>query len=171
MIFDVPRAEAYAAIAHAGQTDKLGVPYIEHVRAVASGVAMFGTTYAITGLLHDILEDTELTAADLEEAGVGGEVIDAVVAVTRTEGTSYDDYLGQVLRNPVAVLVKIADNAHNSRPDRLARLPLKSGARLSLKYRQSREVLWEAAPTPHIEKILETVNPALLPELRIRKEI
>lgn len=168
MTFDVPRAEAYAAIAHAGQTDKLGVPYIEHVRAVAEGVSMFGVVYAVTGLLHDVLEDTETTVSDLEEIGVPDEVIHAVQAVTRVPSTTYEEYLHGLLDNPVAVLVKIADNAHNSRPDRLSHLPTKTATRLSLKYREARKLLWEHAPVPQIERVLEVVNPNLLPELRTK---
>lgn len=168
MITDITRAEAYAVIAHAGQTDKLGVPYIEHVRAVAQGVSPFGVEYAMTGLFHDLLEDTDLTESDLRDEMVPESVIASVVVLSNTRDVSYEERLEMITKDPMALLVKIADNAHNSRPDRLSRLPAKTGARLSLKYRKAREVLWEAAPSPHIEKILERVNATLLPELRVR---
>lgn len=169
MRMDVPRAHAYAAVAHALQTDKLGVPYIGHVRMVASGLASFGDDFIIAGLFHDLLEDTELTAQDLLEAGTSSRIVAVVEAVTNQPGVPYADKLLSIAKNPAAVLVKISDNAHNSRTDRLEKLPPETAVRLRAKYYKARDVLWPHAHPDHIRRILQAVNPELLTELNVRR--
>lgn len=157
---------ALAAQAHEGQTDKLGVPYIEHARAVAAGVAPFGEDLLMAGLLHDVIEDTDWTAEALIAAGVPEQVVSIVQAVTNVPGGSYQEKIKKIAGNRQATLVKIADNAHNSRPDRLAALDEKIRARLEKKYSEARKILWGAVRPEEIESILTTVNPDLLGELR-----
>ncbi|MFF6885724.1 HD domain-containing protein [Streptomyces sp. NPDC012421] len=157
--------DALADRAHAGQVDKTGVPYVEHVRAVAAGLAPFGTELAMAGLLHDIVEDTAWTAEELRAAGVPDRVVRIVEAVTNDPEGSYEAKIRRVARDPDATLVKIADNAHNSRADRAAALPPEQRERLAAKYRAARRVLWPAADPAHVAAILRTVNPDLLPEL------
>ncbi|MEV4442725.1 HD domain-containing protein [Streptomyces sp. NPDC049577] len=151
--------------AHAGQVDKTGVPYIEHVRAVAAGLAPAGPELQMAGLLHDIIEDTDWTADRLRAEGVPDRVVAAVEAVTDEPGVSYAEKIRRIAAHPDATLVKIADNAHNSHPDRAARLPADRRERLAAKYRAAREVLWKAADPRQVEAILTIVNPSLLPEL------
>ncbi|MFF3837414.1 HD domain-containing protein [Streptomyces sp. NPDC001930] len=157
--------DALADRAHAGQTDKTGVPYVEHVRAVAAGLAPLGTHLAMAGLLHDIVEDTEWTTERLSAAGIPDRVVALVDAVTNRPGTAYEEKIRRITEDPDATLVKIADNAHNSRADRSAALPPEQRERLAAKYRAAREVLWAAADPRHIETILRVVNPDLLKEL------
>ncbi|WP_432156071.1 HD domain-containing protein [Streptomyces sp. bgisy153] len=151
--------------AHAGQTDKIGVPYIEHVRAVAAGLAPFGDELVMAGLLHDVVEDTEWTAERLLAVGVPERVVAIVEAVTNEEGQAYEDKIRRIASDPLATLVKIADNAHNSRPDRAAQLPAARRAGFAAKYRAARAELWPAASQDDIETIVRIVNPALLTEL------
>ena len=77
-MISVGEVDALAANAHAGQQDKIGVSYIEHVRAVAAGLIPFGDELVMAGLLHDILEDTAWTCKRLREAGVPGRVVEIV---------------------------------------------------------------------------------------------
>ncbi|MFB7426383.1 MULTISPECIES: HD domain-containing protein [Streptomyces] len=157
--------DALADRAHAGQTDKIGVPYVEHVRAVAAGLAPLGPELAMAGLLHDVLEDTPWTAGELRAAGVPDRVVRAVEAVTNEPGGSYEEKIRRIARDPDAILVKIADNAHNSRADRAAGLAPEPRERLAAKYRSARRVLWAAADPGQVAAILRIVNPDLLPEL------
>ncbi|GAA2413681.1 HD domain-containing protein [Streptomyces glaucosporus] len=160
--------EALVHEAHAGQYDKIGVPYVEHVRAVAAGLAPFGDDLYMAGLLHDVIEDTHWTGGRLREAGVPDRVVDIVETVTNRPGIPYEEKIRRIAGDREATLVKIADNAHNSRPDRSARLPGDRRERLAAKYRAARDVLWAAADPAGIETILAVVNPSLLPELRDR---
>ncbi|MFJ7956883.1 HD domain-containing protein [Streptomyces sp. NPDC096319] len=156
--------DALADRAHAGQLDKIGVPYIAHVRAVAAGLEPFGPRLAMAGLLHDVIEDTDWTAARLLAAGIPADVVALVEAVTNDPATAYEEKLRRITRDPGATLVKIADNAHNSRADRAAALPPAARERLAAKYRAARAVLWPAADPGDIATILRVVNPALLDE-------
>ncbi len=165
----VSEVDSLAAHAHAGQVDKIGVPYIEHVRAVAAGLAPFGDELVMVGLLHDIIEDTDWTADRLRQEGIPPRVVSAVEAVTNQRDVPYEEKIRRIIRDSDATLVKIADNAHNSRPDRGAQLPEEKRVRLAAKYRAARDVLWTAADYADIEAIVRIVNPALLDELRERQ--
>ncbi|MFG2502845.1 HD domain-containing protein [Streptomyces sp. NPDC048441] len=164
-VTSVREIEVLADSAHAGQTDKIGVPYIEHVRAVAAGLGPFGDELVMAGLLHDLLEDTDWTAERLRKTGVPDRVVEIVEAVTNQVGMAYDEKIRRITADPLATLVKIADNAHNSRPDRAAQLPADMRERLAAKYRSARAELWPAANRDDIEAIVRIVNPSLLAEL------
>ncbi|MET9150045.1 HD domain-containing protein [Streptomyces griseoflavus] len=165
----VSDVDAFAATAHAGQVDKIGVPYIEHVRAVAAALAPFGDELVMAGLLHDVIEDTDWTAAQLLATGLPHRVVSVVEAVTNQQGVPYEEKIRKIIHSSDATLVKIADNAHNSHPDRAAQLPEEKRVRLAAKYRSARDVLWAAADDRDIEAIVSIVNPSLLAELRERQ--
>ncbi|MFF4410528.1 HD domain-containing protein [Streptomyces sp. NPDC001262] len=161
----VREVEALVHDAHTGQVDKIGVPYVEHVRAVAAGLAPFGDELVMAGLLHDVIEDTDWTAERLRAVGVPSRAVQIVEAVTNETGLTYAEKIRRITGDAQATLVKIADNAHNSRPERAARLPREKRERLAAKYRAARTVLWPAAHRDDIETIVRIVNPSLLTEL------
>jgi len=104
-------AKRIASKAHAGQMRKDGVtPYIAHPETVAAAVP---DEFKPIAWLHDVLEDTELTDEDLREQGIPDAVIEAVQALTKVDGESYEQYLDRVVANPAAARVKKADIAHN----------------------------------------------------------
>lgn len=105
---------ALAREAHAGQRDKVGRDYFEaHVLPIAAGSSLFGEIAEQAAILHDVLEDTELTAADLLARGVSPEVVSAVDSVTRRTDEPYIDFITRAARHPVGKLVKLVDNAWN----------------------------------------------------------
>lgn len=106
---------AYAA--HHGQTDKCGQPYIFHPYHLAE--QMPDEISACVALLHDVVEDTEITFAQLE-AEFPPQVITALRLLTHEKGTDYFDYLRAIRQHPVALRVKLADIAHNSDETRYA---------------------------------------------------
>ena len=115
---DVEAARLLATQAHSGQTDKAGLPYITHPMRVAGRL---DTPEAqVVGWLHDTVEDTSLTLAEIE-AQFGSETAAAVNAISRREGEAWRDYLGRVAANPVAKAVKISDLIDNSN---LGRIPV-----------------------------------------------
>lgn len=162
----VEEAAALAIEAHGDQVDLNGVPYREHLRAVAAGLAPFGEPLAMAGWLHDVLEDTPLTPGELREAGVPDRVVEIVQRVTRVPGGDYLAMIRRVATDPDATLLKISDNAHNSIPSRCAAIadPGKRHA-LAERYRQARRVLWPATSAENVTAIVSRVNPALLAEL------
>lgn len=132
-------AELIATRAHAGQTDKSGSAYITHPARVVA--RLHTRREQMTGWLHDVVEDTDTTLADLTEAGLPAEVVAAVDALTRRPGEDPDTYYGRVATDPLAVAVKHADLDDNSDPDRLAQLDTETRARLGRKYAHARAVL------------------------------
>src|SRR5436309_16100799 len=116
----VARAEAVARQWHAGHVDRLGVPYIEHPQAVAGLLAEAGAppAWQAAAWLHDALEHTGATVADLTTAGLPPDVVRLVEVLTRRPGEDYLAFVGRVCTDPAAVRVKIADALHNLDPGR-----------------------------------------------------
>jgi len=110
------KAIALAAQAHAGQHDKQGLPYILHPLRVMMRVE--DDLARIVAVLHDTLEDTDVTAADLRREGFGDDVIEPLELVTHDKHEPYADYVARCARHRVARQVKLADLEDNSRLDR-----------------------------------------------------
>ena len=106
---DIERALQTALKAHGGQTDRSGRQSISHVLRVMSRVD--DPTAKIVAVLHDVVEDSELSLDDLRSQGFSPEVVDAVDALTRRGGESYVDLLRRAKVNPLAHSVKLADLA------------------------------------------------------------
>lgn len=128
------RALLYAADAHRGQM-YAGVSYLYHLSTVSMASRMFGEIPAAIGALHDVVEDTDTTLEDLHAAGFPREVVRGVDALTRRGDESYAEYIERVAYGeyvacdrishtdtknssswgvPYAVVVKLADNLHNT---------------------------------------------------------
>lgn len=104
------RAMQLAYAAHHGQTDISGVPYIFHTFHVAEQMT---DEYAVcAALLHDVVEDTDVTLAELVKK-FPREVTEAVRLLTHTEGADYRDYILAIKENDIARRVKLADLEHN----------------------------------------------------------
>ncbi|WP_190219142.1 HD domain-containing protein [Streptomyces griseosporeus] len=135
--------EAVARAAHAGQTDKAGRPYAEHLRAVAEGVRARGgdAEQIAAAWLHDAVEDDALSEQWLADAALTRRTKDIVRAVTKRGGEPPEAYARRILGTPGALLVKEADLAHNADPARLAVLDAATRARLTEKYARMRALL------------------------------
>lgn len=132
---DLPRrAELLAKAAHDGQVDKANIDYIEHPKKVASFVAT--DEEKAVAFLHDTLEDTAVTVADLRKIGMPNSVIAAVEVLTHDKNQPYFDYLAEVKKNTLARTVKLADLKHNSDTSRLINLTAADQKRL-VKYQKA----------------------------------
>ena len=123
------RAIEIATEAHKGQYDKAGNDYIGHPLRVMD----MGRTEEekIVGVLHDVVEDTEWTFAQLAAEGFSQEVIDALQCVTKlSENENYDDFIERVKKNTLATAVKINDLSDNMDIRRLPYLSDKDVKRL-----------------------------------------
>lgn len=134
------KAMLLAYDAHHGQLDKGGVPYIFHPIHLAEQMPDELTT--IVALLHDVVEDTDLTLDDLAH-DFPPAVIDALRLLTHTPGTNYLDYVRALRDNPIAATVKRADLLYNSDQSRLALSPTDDAtrARLRQKYQKALTLL------------------------------
>lgn len=102
--------------AHHGQVDKGGIPYIFHPCHLAEQMDDEISTCA--ALLHDVVEDTDVTFEDLEKE-FPPEVIDVLKLLTHDDDEDYYDYVRKLKDNPTAKKIKLADIAHNSDQSRL----------------------------------------------------
>src|SRR5437763_10477369 len=102
----IEKALQIAAQAHEGQKDKEGLPYILHPLRVMSRVE--DEEAQIVAVLHDVVEDTQVTLDDLRRAGFSASVLAAVQCVTHRKEEPYADYVIGCKNNPVARLVKLA---------------------------------------------------------------
>ena len=112
------RAIQLAKQHHEGQTDKAGKPYIEHPLRVMNQVE--SEEEKIVAVLHDIVEDTDISLDDLRNEGFSEKVVSAVECLTKQDGENYDSYIERISFNPLAVKIKLADLEDNSD---LTRLP------------------------------------------------
>ncbi|WP_323445485.1 HD domain-containing protein [Streptomyces yaizuensis] len=135
--------ETVARRAHAGHTDRTGQPYAEHIAAVAEGVrARGGTAEQIAaGWLHDTVEHHRRPPEWLRSAPLPQSVKDMVTALTRGEDEDLESYVGRIHETPGARLVKEADLASNTDPERLAALDAPTRDRLTEKYTRTRTLL------------------------------
>ena len=105
------KAILIAVEAHQGQTDKAGESYILHPLRVMFRVS--SETEKIAGVLHDIVEDSAWTIADLRKEGFSEGVLEVVECLTRREKEGYEEFIGRVQLNPAARNIKIADLEDN----------------------------------------------------------
>jgi len=113
------RAIAIAAMAHAGQIDKAGVPYILHRLRMMLSVDTPEARMA--AVLHDVVEDTAVTLEQLRAEGFPETVLEAVETLTKRDGEDYEAFIRRVAPNPIARQVKLADLMDNSDLSRIAK--------------------------------------------------
>lgn len=103
-----------ATNAHADQYDKSGNPYILHPLKVMYYLKTDDEELQCIALGHDIIEDTDVTYAQLMDLGFTSRIIEGIRCLTKLPGETYDEYKIRVLNNRDAMLVKKADLRHNS---------------------------------------------------------
>ena len=124
--------------AHKEQVDKSGLPYVFHPFHLAEQMETEETV--ICALLHDVVEDTDMTFQDLEQMGFPARVIEALKLLTHDDAVPYLDYVAQIKNDPIARAVKLADLKHNSDLSRLDHVDEKALKRVE-KYKKAMEIL------------------------------
>jgi (p)ppGpp synthase/HD superfamily hydrolase len=122
------RAIEIAAAAHAGQVDKAEQPYILHPLRVMLRVTT--EHERIAAVLHDVVEDTDFTLEQLRAEGFASVVLAAVEALTKRPGETRLQAASRAAVNPIARVVKLADNAENMDLSRITLPTAKDLARL-----------------------------------------
>ena len=119
---------------HSGQMDRAGEPYIQHPLRMM--MKMKTAEEKITAVLHDVVEDSNITIDDLRKEDFSEKILKAVDALTKHKGESYKKSIERVKKNPLAVKVKIADFEDNMYIRRLKRITENDRKRLNryLKY-------------------------------------
>lgn len=114
------KAIGIALDAHAGQLDKSGQAYILHPLRVMLGLN--DETDRICAVLHDVVEDSDISLGDLRNHEFSMEIVKTVGLLTRREGEDYDDYITRVLLSDRACRVKLMDLKDN-----MSRTPFDKG--------------------------------------------
>jgi (p)ppGpp synthase/HD superfamily hydrolase len=120
LIKDYPtlnKAFSIAEKAHKGKTDKGGQPYILHCIRVMDEVESL--TEKIVAILHDVVEDTQVSIDDLAKSGFPEKVLEALKLLTKDGSKEYDVYIDDIRLNPIARKVKLADLRDNMDVKRL----------------------------------------------------
>lgn len=123
-----------ATQSHKGQVDKAGQPYILHPLRVMFAVE--GDVTRIIAVLHDVVEDTDITFEDLRTMGYSDEVITGLDGLTRRDDETYMEFVERAKQNPLARRVKIADIEDNMDVRRLATITDKDVERMN-RYRKA----------------------------------
>ena len=108
------RAMRIAFQAHKDQVDKTGMPYVFHPFHLAE--QMMDETSTCVALLHDVVEDTDITFDELLELGISESVIGSLRILTHDKNVPYAEYI-QCIKDSgdeIAIAVKLADLHHNS---------------------------------------------------------
>src|SRR5499427_5855267 len=147
------RAYLFSAREHRGQVRKSGEPYLIHPLEVANILAdlKLDPICVATGLLHDIVEDTD-TSTEMIDEYFGSEIahlVEGVTKISKLDNSSYEERQALNMRKMLlamvddvrVVLVKLADRLHNMRT--LEFLPLEKRRRIA------QETLDVYAPIAH----------------------
>lgn len=132
------KAMRIAFDAHKEQVDKTGLPYIFHPFHLAEQMTDEVTT--CVALLHDVVEDTDITFEQLAAEGFTAEMLSALRLLTHDPSVPYMDYVREIKENPIAKAVKLADLRHNSDLSRMDIIDEKAIDRTE-KYKQAIELL------------------------------
>ena len=134
------KAIQIAVNAHAGQEGKDGSPYILHPLRLMT--KMNSDEERIVAVLHDVVEDTDVTFDDLRKEGFPESTLEAVRLLTHEKAVPYEDYVRRIKPHPLARKVKLADLDDNSDLRRLSRVEDKDLERLR-KYHRAWMILTE----------------------------
>ena len=137
----INKAIETAAKAHDGQVDKAGQPYIYHPLRVML-YAQGDERVKCAAVLHDVMEDSDMTETDLIKIGFGEDIITALKLLTREEGQDYFDYVRALKKNSIAKAVKLADLKDNMDMSRIKEPTERDFLRLE-KYKKAKTLLEE----------------------------
>lgn len=101
------KAISLASEAHSGQLDKAGRPYILH--SLRLMLKFESEAEMIIAILHDIVEDCDVSLEAIKGHGFSHEIVDAIESITKRDGEAYEDFISRVARNQLATKIKIED--------------------------------------------------------------
>jgi len=130
------KAILIATKSHQGQIDKAGQPYILHPLRVM--FSRKNETERICAMLHDVIEDTDITLDCLRSEGFSEEILSALDALTRRDSETYDEFIDRIINNNIASHVKLADLCDNMDILRIKNPTKKDYERIE-KYRKAAE--------------------------------
>jgi (p)ppGpp synthase/HD superfamily hydrolase len=132
-------AVALACRVHEGQVDKSGKPYILHPLRLM--LKFEDVDEQVVSVLHDVVEDGDVTLEELRELGVSSAAVAAIDCLSKREGELYEDFIARIKPNDLARRVKIADIRDNMDLTRLPQVSDKDLQRVAKYHRALRELM------------------------------
>ena len=105
------KAITVACKAHQGQSNINGEPYILHPLRLL--VKAKSNEERIIAVLHDVIEKSNISLADLKNKGFDQNIISSIDSLSRRKSESYIDYIGRLMQNRISVKIKLLDLADN----------------------------------------------------------
>lgn len=135
---DLNQAISIATKVHAGQLDKAGQPYILHPLRLM--LKFQAEDEMIVAVLHDVVEDSDVSIKELEELGFASSILEAISSLTKNVGEDYDSFISRVSENKLATKVKIEDIKDNLDLTRLVNISSKDLERVEKYHRSLRKL-------------------------------
>ena len=107
----IQKAVSIATAVHAGQLDKVGMPYIMHPLRVAEKCST--TDEKVVAILHDTIEDGNISPEYLLHQGFSQRIVNAVLSVTKEKSEDYEAFVKRTSLNPIGRVVKLRDIEDN----------------------------------------------------------
>lgn len=123
---------------HKGQVDKGGEPYVGHPLRVMEGVETLEEK--VLAVLHDVLEDCDVSAEQLIEEGIPKELVEKLIILCKEKNEDYFHYINRIKNDKATINVKLSDLKDNMDLKRLKEITEKDIERLE-KYKKAKEIL------------------------------
>lgn len=105
------KAITIACEAHQGQSSINGEPYILHPLRLL--IKAKSNEERIIAILHDVIEKTNISLADLKNKGFDQNIISSIDSLSRRRNESYIEYIERLMQNKISVKIKLLDLADN----------------------------------------------------------
>ena len=105
------KAITIACEAHQGQSSINGEPYILHPLRLL--IKAKSNEERIIAILHDVIEKTNISLADLKNKGFDQNIISSIDSLSRIRSESYFDYIERLMQNKISIKIKLLDLADN----------------------------------------------------------
>lgn len=115
----IEQAIALAVKEHVGQVDKANMPYILHPLRVLGNIGLADDDILCAAVLHDVVEDCNVTLENLEMRGFSLRTVELVRLLTRQPNESYEDFIGFISTDRDASWIKVCDLRDNQNVARL----------------------------------------------------
>lgn len=154
----VAKSYALAVKAHSNVRRKSSEVYLNHPLRVAKALQDAGFNHEViaVALLHDAVEDSDMTLGTLRRHGFSERIISGVDSVTKRDGETYESAIERASAHPIGRLVKLSDNLDNSSDEQLAPFSLDRQERQRAKYIPARAKLKKSILENPVETMMDT---------------
>lgn len=150
------KSYAFAVKAHAGVKRRSGEVYLNHPLRVGRALqaAGFNNEVVAVALLHDAVEDSNMTLGMLRRNGFNERIVSGVDSVTKRDGEGYESAISRAASHPIGRLVKLSDNLDNSSDEQLAPFSPQKQEIQRAKYFPARAVIRKSIKDNPVETML-----------------